>query len=754
MEELITKISGVVFSNRQTGFHVLKTSTIENGSPVSVRGTFPGITIGIGLKAKFHGVYETHPTYGRQFSASTCELLPENGRNGVTSYLSSHVPSIGPVTAARLYDALGEDLLKILDSDPDQIRALDFLTKKQADAIIQEWANASEARNSSIYLSNLGLTSYQIRSVYTVFGGETRRKVSENPYILSSCPGIGFPTADSAARKLGIGVDDPKRTRSMILFTLSELAQGDGHMYAYSQQILDFISKRVFSKHAIDPFTHGSYMSESHFYPALTSLIDSGDVHSRDGKIYLAANWKNESGSAECLARFVRQDARNFGDITASLEDFEAKSGTKLSEDQRAAFHLLNKSRVFTITGFPGTGKTTMISAFVHLFENAKLNFSLMSPTGIAAKRLSQVTGKSASTIHRALGFKKDGTWEFHSGNKYVVDAVIVDEMSMVDSATFYRLVSSLSDNVVLIMIGDSAQLPSVGAGYVLRNLMECPDIPHVSLTKIYRQGKTSDIVTVAHAILKDDPINTSFDKDSEFVFLNFPKEKVVDEICKLSVLLKEKKKNFQVVAPMYEGTLGVNNLNEELRDVLNPGSFDKSSAMVKAGSSGLYVGDRVMIVKNDYDRAVFNGDVGKITRISLKDDEVEVRVFDWCDYESSTPKYIEKNFIFKIEEARSVLRVAFACTIHKCQGQEYDYVIMPMTSQYGVMLYKNLIYTAITRAKKKVFVFGDPSAFAYAVKNNKETVRNSILGELIHIYSDIEAARQVQESLVATYLS
>ena len=746
MEELTAKISGIVFSNRATGFYVLRALPDGGGPQITVRGTFPGVVVGVGLKAKFNGRFDVHPTYGKQLNAASCELLPENGRNGIITYLSSHVPSIGPVTAARMYDALGEDLLKILDTESDQIRSLPFLTARQSDAIVKEWSEASELRNSSIFLSNLGLSSSQIRSAYTVYGSKTREIVLADPYVLCSCSGIGFPTADTAARKLGVGVDDPKRVRAIILFALREMGFSDGHMFATSGQIMEFTSRRMFSKHAIEPFSHGEFLSESHFYSSLQSLTTSGDVHVDDTRIYLASSWKHESEAAAKVAKFSRQFPVELGNIESILSEFEARTKVSFSDDQRAAFMLLSDTRVCVITGFPGTGKTTMISAFVNLFETKKLNYSLLSPTGIAAKRLSQVTGKSASTIHRALGFKKDGSWEFHSGNKYVVDAIIVDEMSMVDASTFHHLVTSLPDTTILIMVGDPAQLPSVGAGYVLHNLMGCPDVPHVSLTKIYRQGRTSDIITVAHSILNGSAIDTSFNPDSEFVFLPFPKDQVVGEICKLATALKGRKKNFQVVAPMYDGELGVNNLNQELRDVLNPGCLEKKAPHVKSGETDLYEGDRVMVVKNDYERMIFNGDVGKITKISLKDDEVHVKVFEWFDHESPTPRYIDKVMTFKVEEARNVLKVAYACTTHKVQGQEFDYVLMPMTSQYGIMLYKNLVYTAITRAKTKVFVFGDPNAFLYAVRNNRETTRNSRLRELVHDYADIEATRQVHD--------
>jgi exodeoxyribonuclease V alpha subunit len=355
-----------------------------------------------------------------------------------------------------------------------------------------------------------------------------------------------------------------------------------------------------------------------------------------------------------------------------------------------------------------------------------------MSPTGIAAKRLSQVTGKPASTIHRALGYKTDGTWEFNASNKFQVSAVICDEASMLDIQVFYRLVSALPDNVILIFVGDSAQLPSVGAGYVLKHMTKCNSVPHVSLTRIYRQDKKSDIITVAHSMLKGEPINTEFNRNSEFIFLRYQKQQVVEEICKLVTLMKNKESNFQVIAPMYDGELGVNNLNIKLREVLNPEFISGKAAEIASGSVNFYEGDRVMITKNDYDRMVFNGDVGKIQRISIRNDEVEVKIFEWFDQESSIPKFTDKVFKFKVEEVRTKLRVAYACSVHRCQGNEFDYVILPMTMQYGIMLYTNLVYTAITRAKKKVFVIGDHNAFVHAVSNNREIVRNSDLSGLI----------------------
>jgi exodeoxyribonuclease V alpha subunit len=730
MEELVCKVTGVVFVNRQSGFHVLKTMLDGTSKPVTVRGSFPGMSIDAGLKIRVKGRYEDNPSYGRQFNAAVCEAIPEPGRVGIVSYLTTHVKSIGPLTAARLYDVFGDGLLEVLDNSPDRIRELPFLTKPQIASIIEEWKSASSMRTASIFLIDLGLNASQIKSAFTVFGPELRKTVETNPYKLCACPGIGFVTADQVARRLGIGVDDPRRMRAMIVFLMDDLSQSEGHVHVTSDQILEH-AKKTFKRHNIDSFSYGDHLAETSFYAEVVSLKNSGDIVADGANLYLPHHWVHESEAAKQISAIVAHGGVEF-DLGRLISEFETSKKLTLSDDQREAMSLLTRSRACVIAGYPGTGKTTLVSAFVHVFESLNLDYALMSPTGIAAKRLSQVTGKPAYTIHRALGCDRDGQWEFNAANKYVVDAIIVDEMSMVDASTFYHLITALSPTTIVIMVGDVAQLPSVGAGYVLHQLMECAHVPHVSLTKIYRQEGCSDIIEVAHAILRGDSVNTSFRKDSEFVFLPMPICSVMPEISKLTSIMKDKKANFQVIAPVYDGDLGVNNLNRHLRSILNTDYAAGNASKIKHGETDMYEGDRVMVVKNDYDRMIFNGDVGKIQRISIKQDEVEVRVFNWFDAESKVPRYIDKVFSFKIEEARSVLKIAYACTVHKVQGQEFDYVILPMVMKYGIMLYKNLVYTAITRARKKVFVFGDPMAFDFAARNDRETVRNSSLAKLI----------------------
>ena len=750
MDEIVTitaKIIGLVFSNPSTGFYILKVNSEDDGV-FTVKGSWPGISVGVGLKANFTGKFGYHEKYGRQFNATSCEVILDKGRHGVVNYLAAHVPSIGPITAARMYDSFGEDLLKILDNEPEKIYELPFLNRVQVASILKEWAEASENRTCSIFLSELGLGPTAIKSVLTKFEiGEIRSLIASNPYCLTECPGISFVTADQAARRLDIGVDDLRRVRAMILFTMSELATSEGHMFCTSDQIREYINNKIFTKNSIDPFSHGRYISDTHLYASIVELQKLDDIVADENRLYTRMNWKYEYESAQALGEMIAQGPlTDLGDLNKTLGEFEKQKNLTLSDEQREAFMALDSSRVVVISGYPGTGKTLLISAFVHLFEKMNKDYVLLSPTGIAAKLLSQVTKKPASTIHRLLGYKHDGTWEFNRLEKYDIDVVITDELSMVDGDTLFHLLDALLPTTMLIMVGDSAQLPSVGAGHVIHNLMNCDAVAHVSLTRIYRQEKLSDIITVAHAIIKNEPIDTKFDKDSDVLFYNYAQEDVIGQTCRFAQEAKERDKDFQIIAPMYNGDLGINNLNEELRDVLNPESNARGAPFIQQGENNfLYEGDRVMVIRNDYDRMIYNGDAGKITRISMKDNEVDVKIFDWFDQQ--TQQYIDHIFTFKVDEAKQLLKVAFACSIHKTQGKQYDFIIMPMTMQYGIMLYRNLIYTAITRARKKVLIFGDPRAFLAAVANEREMARNSNLAHLVKEASNFENIRYVQDA-------
>lgn len=662
--EVSVKIVGIIFSNSSTGFHAIRVSGLE-GDVKTVTGAFPGVRLAPGLRVKFIGQYNTHQKYGERFHASQCEVMVEAGRDGVVKYLITNVPTIGPATAAKLYGEFGDDLPRILSEEPEKIRALKYLRAEQINSILDEWAIASESRTISIFLSNVGFTGNQIRRVISHFGvtGLVDR-IKKDPYILDQCPGISFITADSVAMHLGLNRDSTERVCSMLLYAMKSLGDQEGHTWFTPNQIKQHVSEKLFFKSTLAAFTHGAYLLDSQYFQAIDELCSNGKIVAHGGKLYRAAQWKFESGSASCLSERLQEIPHAFEGLESILEDFERSKNIQLSDQQKAAIHQLQKSHLVVVTGYPGTGKTLLISAFVHLFEKFNLRYILVSPTGIAAKRLCQMTGTPASTIHRAMGFN-GGTWMFNHSNRYGTDAVIVDECSMADSETFYRLVSALTSGTILVIVGDAEQLPSVGSGDVLRQLTMSPDIPNVKLTNIYRQEKLSDVVKVSHAMLRRESFDTTYRPESQVLFMDMSDDDALMQVCNLASFLKSKDLVFQVMAPMYKGDLGVDNLNAHLRQRMNPGY--ESLPFIDTMSGRMYEGDRVMMVKNNYDKSIFNGDTGKIVRINRRDNVVQVKIFDWFDQTTSVPTYSDYVFDFTMDEAQFNLRVAYACTVHRC---------------------------------------------------------------------------------------
>lgn len=729
MNTIEGRITNITFSNEATSYYVIKIQP-KSGMGETARGTFIGPKIQVGSMIRLTGNYESHPKYGPQLSVLNFELLKENNRAGIIQYFTNYVPSIGPVTAGKLYAFFGNDLLEMLEKNPERIHEATFLSATQRESILSEWSISSSSRTLSVFLISMGLGPSQIKSILSSFDIKTAEKeIRENPYVISRCNGIGFITADSVAMNIGLSTDSPFRIQAMIEYAISDMTQSDGHVWVLSKNIKSHISDRIFKKSGIQSLTCGRFIPDHLYYQSIVELEKLGRIVLDGDKIYLKSDWLNETEAGFILDKKLSLKPFQFSDIDGFLSEFQNRKKISFAPEQLEAIQSLKKSRFVVISGYPGTGKTLVTSAIVELFEKHNLSYNLMSPTGIAAKRMSQVTGRPASTIHRSLGYRGDA-WQFNSLNKFITDAVIVDESSMVDLSVFHKLVSALPDETILVMVGDSAQLPSVRNGDVLRSLQKSRRVPYVQLENIYRQDKTSDIIKVAHRMLRGESINTSFQKGSEVLFFDVHPDQVIDEIKKVSSILKEKQSTFQIMAPVYDGDLGVNNLNAELRLVLNK-EFDEN-LKVKNGDSYFYEGDRVMVTKNDYNKMLFNGDTGKITKINIKSGEIEVKIFDWCDQESTVNRYKDALFVYKIDEFRSSFRVAYVTTVHRCQGNEYDYVVLPMTKKYGIMLYRNLVYTALTRAKKKVFVFGDCSSFQTAANNDRDLSRNTSLHEFI----------------------
>lgn len=437
--------------------------------------------------------------------------------------------------------------------------------------------------------------------------------------------------------------------------------------------------------------------------------------------VYLPEFYAYERESAGMLAQLLAPSDLGV-DFEPFIQEYERVNHITLSEDQRAAVQALCEHRVLVLTGLPGTGKTTTVRALVRFFEEGRQSFSLMAPTGIAAKRLASVAGHPAMTIHRAL--KYDGeVWGHHDGNRYIVDAVIVDETSMVDQELLFRLLCALRPETMLVLVGDDAQLPSVGAGNVLRELVACPDVPSVRLTKIFRQSEKGEIVTNSHRINRGEmpELLDPRKHKTEFKFLKCGDEdKIVDVIVKMAATLKARDTNFQIMSAKYAGTVGVDNLNTRLRDTLNPeGQMEWAQ-----GGQHFRLGDRLMVIRNDYKRSVYNGDMGKLTGIGKK--HLLVRIHGVTNRDPDTQ--VEFTHAAAVEK----LRLAYAVTVHKSQGNEFDVIIMPVVRSQGRMLQRNLIYTAVTRARKQVWLVGEEEAIRRAVANNKVVQRNTALGEAL----------------------
>jgi exodeoxyribonuclease V alpha subunit len=752
----------VIFENEAKAFYIFRmvldaecvTPTIAaQGNIVTVRGDVPGIKVAVGTWFGFEGLWDEHPQHGLQIKVTRAPVIKSDwDADTAEKILLSQ--GVGGSLVSSLKTHFGKDMAQAL-LDPEKIQEAPGMTKFTALHIHQKWQIARAHFLTLDFLGDLGLPQGRVRQVWSVFGDQAREVLSVNPWALVQIEGISFEDADTVAVRLNLDCSssNPSRVEGAVLYA-SRAGRGFGHLYSSASDILSAVR-------SVDPL-----ISDKDVASALKSLQEKNllvlDRTTSPGvtAIYDPWSYKIEVDSAQALveratnAKIGPEASKRYvkalvGEespmglreaVVETLGKIGSSGGISLSTKQAEGVINALTEPISVITGLPGTGKTTCLRMAVLLLQEAGVNFLIVAPTGIAAKRVSSVTGSQASTIHRAFkakgesdqgreatyagvvgesesGLSSDGSdevWGFGPGNPHPAEVVILDESSMVDQHILFRVLTCTRPDTRLVFVGDSAQLPSVGPGNVLRDILASGNYATVRLTEIFRQAETSPIIKAAHDIhagrVPPAPVGTDF----SLVPVG-EEEEVAGLLVSLAIKLFQRRLNFQVLSPRHHGVVGVTSLNTRLREVLNP--KQPSLQEVKLGSEVLREEDRIMVVKNDYKLGVFNGDVGKVSSIDKRSKEIEIKIHG--------PPVLHIRIPFKT--APTLLRLAYAVTVHKCQGLEYDVILMPLVGSFGAQLQRNLFYTAVTRAKKKVVLVGHPSAMERAIANDREGTRNTL---------------------------
>lgn len=728
MEALNGIVESIVFKSSYTGYTVIKFR--ENNIIHTAVGVLPHVKEGQNLKIT--GSWVNHSQFGKQFKVEECEEILPTSKDGIEKYLSSGIiQGIGPVTAKKIVNKFGEDTLNILDNNIERLKEIEGIGKKKLETIIESYREQRELKNITIFLQTHGLSVNQCLKIYKKYGASSVDTVKNNPYILcDEISGIGFKTSDKIARSLGIEIDSPFRIQSGIRYVINEFC-ANGHTFMPKDELI---------KEASNVLTvSGDIIEENIKNAALDRKIKLEKVNDKEG-VFTIPNYYCELGITN---RILTLAISNFQDISVDVEhlilQFEKKNNITFAESQKDAIISAFQNGIEIITGGPGTGKTTIIKCIIEIFETCGLKVLLGAPTGRAAKRMSESTGKEATTIHRMLDmgvFEKEESVFVTNAEEHSLEAdvVIIDEASMIDITLMNALLKSIKVGTRLIIVGDVDQLPSVGAGNVLNDFIESGFTKVVRLKEIFRQGKESMIVVNAHKINKGEMPKLN-EKGTDFFFIrNDIQEGILNTIIDLinTRLPKfnsnwDKLKSIQVLVPMKKGVLGVTNLNERIQNVLNPKAPYKKEKEFR--SMVFREGDKVMQIKNNYSLkwtriagkgeheglGVFNGDMGFIESIDLEGKKLSI-IFD-------DERRVIYDFMYLDE-----LDLAYAITIHKSQGSEFPVVIIPAYMGAPLLMNRNLLYTGITRAKEMVVVVGIPKALKYMVDNTRSMERYSSL--------------------------
>jgi exodeoxyribonuclease V alpha subunit len=697
-------VERIVFRNEETGFTICAIQPARRAPEIIVAGTCGAVWVGELLKAE--GQWNRHPKFGSQFAAESITCVAPLDTVGIEKYLGSGlIHGIGKVMAERLVKKFGVDTLRIIEKESARLREVEGIGEKRREEIRKSWIEQHAIRDIMIFLQSHSVGVAAAHRIYKVYGDQAIAMVQANPYRLSrDIWGIGFKSADKIASTLGIPHDSPLRARAGVIHVLETLNE-EGDCYTPRPDLTEAAEGLL-------------GIAKDKLEQAITEETTAGNLVEERGNIYLAAMYEAEKGVAEHIQRLLNTALPATPDPPeTALARAEQRMGITLAPGQREALRMALMNKVSIITGGPGVGKTTLVKALVDVFMSRRLSVCLAAPTGRAAKRLEESTGREAKTLHRLLKFNPaKRQFEQNVEHPLPADVVILDETSMIDISLMHHVLKALSSKSWLVLVGDVDQLPSVGPGNVLRDLIDSRAVPCARLDTIFRQGQNSWIVLNAHLVNQGQNLELP-PKDkglSDFYFID--QEDPEDLIRSLVSLITERiparfrlnpRLDVQVLTPMRKNQLGSENLNRVLQDALNP----KAPELERFGRR-YRQGDRVIQIRNNYDKNVFNGDIGLIDSVNADAQKVVVN--------------FDGNLVFYEAGELDELDLAYACSIHKSQGSEYQAVIILMATQHFKLLQRNLLYTAITRGKKLVCLVGSRKAVYIAIKNNRMTQRRT----------------------------
>lgn len=711
---LVGTIDRVVYEQAETGFMIANFIPEGKSDPITIKGTI--FNVGEQSLIEVKGRWETHKTYGKQLAvAEFAPVLPKT-TVGIERFLSSDIPGIGEKTAERIVKAFGEDTFKIIDESPEELLTVNKFTRKQLDMLLEVWEEKREERDTLTFLHECGCSTAQALKIVQHYGLSAIPVMKSNPYQITEIHGIGFLIADQLARNLGFDENSPERAIAAVLYMLTQFSH-NGHTCYPRPLLKEQTSKELKIKLEIVDTAISQLVADQLIKSkVLPPAVQDGDP------IEMIAHkrlFNAERTIAEELTRVFQSDAfTHFDDPEHIIERIQRKIGIHLDPVQWDAVTAALKHKVLIITGGPGTGKTTIIRFILELVRNEIPDLALAAPTGRAAKRMAEANQRPASTIHRLLGASRNG-FEKNRDNPIDSELIIIDEISMMDTPLMAAMLEAIRSEARLILVGDVDQLPSVGPGAVLLNLIASEVIPVVRLETIFRQAADSLITVNAHSVRKGTVPKAPKSNPKELLDYYFIKEsdpqKVVDKIILMATERIPKRFNFdpksdiQILTPMHRGITGSVNLNQQLQKSMN-----QEKDFLKYKEIIFKAGDKVLQQQNSYEKEVFNGDVGIITQ---------------CDVTSKmlTVQYDHKEVRYEADEMDQ-LTLAYAISVHKSQGSEYPAVIMPLTTHHYVMLQRNLLYTAMTRGKQLVVIVGMENALQLAVENSSPALRYTLL--------------------------